>query len=125
MSLVARHLEANGIPTLCLGSALDIFGAGQPPRAVFIDYPLGHSTGKPFDESDQADIVRAALRGFETLRQPGEIITLPNAWNSDDAWRESASSTQGEDTRQARDEAPQFQFPADRVAAIASGAVTN
>ena len=122
MSLIARHLEAHGIPTLCLGSALDILRAGKPPRAVFVDYPLGHSAGKPFDESDQRGVVGAALRALETIRQPGTVESLPNVWGSDE-WRETASSSLGGDTRQPRDETPQFQLPADRKAAIESGAL--
>ncbi|MGE0861143.1 MAG: hypothetical protein AB7I01_16740 [Gammaproteobacteria bacterium] len=121
VSLVARHLEANGIPTLCLGAARDIFLAGRPPRAVFVDYPLGHSAGRPFDSQDQYAVVSAALRGFASLTTPGGLLTLPNRW-PDDAWRAEASSTEGKDTRQPRDETPQFQFPADRDAAIKSGA---
>jgi len=119
--LVARHLEAHGIPTLVLGSALDIFAAGRPPRGLFVDYPLGHSSGKPFDAADQLRIVRAAVQGFERLQGPGEILQLPADWGSDD-WRLQAGATKGEDTRQPRDESPQFERPGDRAAAIASGA---
>lgn len=123
MCLVARHLEAHGIPTLCLGSALDILAAGRPPRAVFVDYPLGHTAGRPFDREDQLRLVRAAVTGFERLRSPGELLWLPQRWG-DDAWRAEAGSTQGRDTRQPRDETPQFQYPADREAAISSGALS-
>jgi len=123
VSLVARHLEANGIPTLCLGSALDIFQSARPPRAVFVDYPLGHSAGRPFDAADQRAILRAALDAFATLSSPGEIRVLPNRWDTDESWRDDAGRTRGGDTRQARDETPQFQFPADRDAALASGAL--
>lgn len=121
MCLVARHLEANGIPTLCLGSAFDVFAAGRPPRASFVDYPLGHSAGKPFDPADQQDIVRAALRGFETITQAGEIQVLPNRWDASGQWREEAARTRGIDTRQPRDETPQFQHADDRTAACARG----
>jgi hypothetical protein len=121
--LVARHLEANGIPTLCLGAARDILTAGRPPRAAFVDYPLGHTSGKPFDRDDQLSVVRGALAGFETLSEPGHIVTLPNRWD-DDAWKAEAGSTRAEDTRQPRDTTPQFQDPADRDAAIASGALS-
>lgn len=121
--LVARHLEANGIPTMCVGSAFDILSAGRPPRATFIDYPLGHTAGKPFDTEDQLGILRAALRGFETLRAPGEIQTLPNRWDESEEWRRQDGRSDGADTRQPRDETPQFQFPADREAARASGAL--
>ena len=122
VSLVARHLEANGIPTMCLTSALDIIEAGRPPRATFVDYPLGHTAGKPFDELDQLGILRATLRGFEALTEPGGMHRLPNVWG-EESWRAAASSTVGEDTRQPRDETPQFQFPADRLAALACAAL--
>jgi hypothetical protein len=123
VSLVARHLEANGIPTLCVGSALDILAAGRPPRAVFVDYPLGHSAGKACDAADQDGIVLAALRGFETFTTPGQLETLPNRWDDSGAWQQAAASSDGGDTRQARDETAQFQFAGDRDAAIASGAL--
>ena len=109
------------MPTLCLGSALDIFSAGRPPRAAFVDYPLGHSSGKPFDAQDQLRIVRAAVAGLESLRAPGEILRLSGDWVRDD-WRAQAGASKGEDTRQPRDEQPQFERPGDREAAIASGA---
>ena len=120
--LVARHLEAHGIPTMCLGSAIDILQAGRPPRATFVDYPLGHSSGKPFDATDQLSIVRAALAGFASIDTSGVIQVLDNRWG-EDGWRAEASSTQGQDTRQPRDETPQFQLPADRDAAVLSGAL--
>ena len=119
MCLIARYLEAHDIPTLCLGSALDILEAGKPPRAAFVDYPLGHSAGKPFDLADQEDIVHRALTGFEDIKIPGGVITkLENTWD-DGLWRAEASSTEGSDTRQPRDTTPQFQFAEDRAAAMA------
>jgi hypothetical protein len=119
--LVARHLEANGIPTMCLGSALDILGSGRPPRATFVDYPLGHTAGKPFDAADQLGIVRAALHGLETMTQPGVVHRLPNRWDAQGEWQQSAGQATGGDTRQPRDETPQFQEEADRLAAFAGG----
>ena len=108
---------------MCLASALDIIRAGQPPRATFVDYPLGHTAGKPFDPRDQLSIIRGALSGFEAITVPGEILTLPNRWDADEEWQYDAASTEATDTRQARDETPQFQFADDRLAAIASGAL--
>lgn len=123
--LVARLLEANGIPTVCLGSALDILESGRPPRAAFVDYPLGHSAGKLFDPADQLGIARSALRVLETATAPGAIVTLPNRWDEAGDWKQEASRSRGGDTRQARDESPQFQLEADREAAIASGALAR
>ena len=123
MSLIARYLEANGLPTMCLGSALDILAAGKPPRATFVDYPLGHTSGKPFDDNDQLDVVRAALRGFETMTRPGQITQLSKVWSPDESWRKALGRSSGADGREPRSERPQFQFEADRVAAIAAGAL--
>jgi hypothetical protein len=120
--IIARHLEGQGIPTMCLGSAHDIFEAGRPPRATFVDYPLGHSSGKPFDEADQLGVVRAALRALETMTRPG-IQVLPNRWDASDGWKAEAGRTRGPDTRRPRDESPQFQLESDRDAARASGAL--
>jgi hypothetical protein len=110
---------------MCLGSALDIFESGRPPRATFVDYPLGHSAGRPFDPADQLGIIRAALRGFETMTQPGQVQRLPNLWDAQGGWEKEAGRAKGADTRQPRDETPQFQHAADREAALASGALRD
>ena len=108
---------------MCLGSAFDIFEAGRAPRATFVDYPLGHTSGKPFDPSDQLGIVRAALLGLETMASPGQIRQLANRWDASGEWRADAMRADAGDARQPRDETPQFQHPADRQAARASGAL--
>ena len=123
VSLIARYLEENGLPTVCLGSALDIVAAANPPRAAFVDYPFGHTAGKPFDPIDQRDVVRQALLGFETVTEPGQIRHLGNVWSSDESWRKSAGHSSGADGREPRSEQPQFQFEADREAALAAGAL--
>ena len=74
------------------------------------------------DRDDQLAVVKAALQGFNTLTQPGQMLTLPNRWDNDD-WIADAGSNQGDDTRQPRDESPQFQLAADREAALAAGAL--
>ena len=119
MCLIARHLEGLGIATVVAGSALDILQAGQPPRSVFVDYPLGHSAGKPGDLTDQRAIVAGALAGFASLDIAGQIVSLPNRW-VDDGWRTEASSTVARDTRQPRDDSPQWQHDGDRIAAGAA-----
>lgn len=107
---------------MVMGSALDILEAGRSPRATFIDYPLGHTVGRPFDPVDQLAIVREGLRGFETMPPTARIQTLAHRWDAD-GWQTEAESADATDTRQPRDETPQFQFPEDRLAALASGAI--
>ena len=86
MSLTARHLEENGIPTVVLGSGKDIVEHCAVPRFLFVDYPLGNSTGRPFDADDQRSIVDLALRVIETATMPRTTVQAPNRWPNDD-WR--------------------------------------
>ena len=123
MSLVARHLEAHGIPTLCLGSALDIIESGQPPRSVFVNYPLGHTSGKPFDPTDQRVITQAAIRQFGAIDAPGTVVHLSHRWTDDDEWIRAAANPEAGDVRQARDNSPRYQTAEDRRLAEALGAV--
>jgi hypothetical protein len=83
-------VEAAGIPTLCMTSALDITRAVNPPRAVFVNFPLGHQTGKPHQPDLQRQIVRDAMSAFETIDQPATIVQLPYVWDANDrAWEET------------------------------------
>src|SRR5690349_135556 len=102
---------------MILGAALDILEAGNPPRAVFLDYPLGHSSGRPEDPADQYAVTRAAIEAFATITAPGTILRLPNRWDASQAWRAEAGRSSGADTRQPRDTSPQYQLADDRVAA--------
>lgn len=72
-----------GIPTVYVTSARDISELVRPPRAVFVDFPLGHQTGKPFDRQIQKSIVRDTLSVLETATEPGQIVDLPYAWSDE------------------------------------------
>lgn len=89
MSLVARHLEANGIPTVILGSARDVVEHCGVPRFAFTDFPLGNPCGSPWDQAQQSEVVAAALGLFEEARAPRTTVPLPQRWPGDDSWRES------------------------------------
>ncbi|MCS6926353.1 MAG: hypothetical protein NZ578_10690 [Candidatus Binatia bacterium] len=122
MGLIARHVEAAGIATLCMSSALDITRAVNPPRAAFLDYPLGHTTGKPNEPELQRAILVAALEAFDSLQTPGSVKILPFRWSEDDEWKRTAM-LEG-DTRLPRFDTPQYQTEEDRLRAEASGAAT-
>ena len=115
VGLIARHAEAAGIPTLSMTSALDITRAVNPPRAAFLDYPLGHTTGKLHEPELQREILVQALDGFTSLTTPGSIKTLPFRWSEDDAWKRMAMM-EG-DTRIPRHDTPQYQTEEDRIRA--------
>ena len=76
-------------------SALDITHAVNPPRAVFVNFPLGHQTGKPHQPDLQRQIVSDALAAFETISRPGTIVELPYVWDPDDRRWEDTDYTDG------------------------------
>jgi hypothetical protein len=116
VGLVARQIEASGIPTICLSSAFSITAAVNPPRAVFIDFPLGHTAGEAQDVELQRSIMLDTLDAAQSISRPGEIRTLPYRWSDGNAWKEAAMRT-GADDRTVRDDEPQYQYPEDRAAA--------
>jgi len=76
-------------------SALDITQAVKAPRAVFVNFPLGHQTGRPNDPAIQRAIVRDAMRAFETIATPGQIVELPYVWDANDRIWETRDYTRG------------------------------
>lgn len=86
MSLTARHLEENGIPTVVLGSARDIVEQAGVPRFVFTDFPLGNPCGAPGNREMQHAIVGMALDLLETAKFPGTTVKTPFRWGVDN-WR--------------------------------------
>ena len=104
-----------GLPTLILGSALDILKAGRPPRAKFVNYPLGFESGRFEDRQNQFDVVVEALRGFDEMTTPG-IDPLPFEWLP--GWEMVDERERGKlDHRSPRTTTPQFQTEEDRLMA--------
>jgi hypothetical protein len=120
MALVARELEAQGISTVCLVSALDIVRSVNPPRAVFLDYPLGHTAGRPGDAQEQYEIARRALGALETMTVPGTVDPLPYAWAGDEQWKRDIVEKDAGDVRPPRDATPRYQTEEDRELAARS-----
>ena len=86
VSLAARHLETNGIPTVICGSARDIVEQAGVPRLLFTDFPLGNPTGGPYDVPMQRSITSMALDLFESATAPATTVQAPFAWDGD-RWR--------------------------------------
>ena len=87
MSLVSRHLEENGIPTVIMGAAKDIVEHCGVPRFLFSDFPLGNSAGKPHDAESQAQTLELALRVLETAPGPRTTVQSPQRWSDDASWK--------------------------------------
>ena len=89
MSLVARHLESEGISTVVIGSARDIVEECGVPRFLFVDFPLGNPCGKPWDIPMQQALIGSAFDLLEKSWQPRTTVQADFAWTSDgnDFWR--------------------------------------
>ena len=77
------------MPTVILGSALDIVEHCGAPRFAFTDFPLGNPCGQPYDRAVQRETVAAALALFEQASAPRTTLRLPGHWQGDEQWRES------------------------------------
>ena len=89
MSLVARHLESEGISTVVIGSARDIVEECGVPRFLFVDFPLGNPCGKPWDVAMQKALICEAFDLLVNSWQPRTTVQSTFAWtvNENDLWR--------------------------------------
>ncbi len=105
-----------------MSSARSITASVNPPRAVYLDFPLGHTAGKAEDLAGQRHVMIDTLRALETIQVPGTIVPLKYRWSDDDEWKETAMRPRKDETgrkvtsddRTARLDTPQYQLDADR-----------
>lgn len=133
VGLIARQLEAVEIPTVGFTSARTITASANQPRGVFVDLPLGHTTGLPNDPEGQRLILTEGLTAAAAITVPGTIVDLPYRY-VDDEWkanplgwsrkRQNAAAAGGGSTRESsgdsrtpRSDDPVWQSDDDRLAA--------
>jgi D-proline reductase (dithiol) PrdB len=87
VSLIARHLESHGIPTVIMGCAKDIVEGVGAPRFAFSDFPLGNAAGKPGDVESQAFTMEFALNVLESAPGPRTTVQSPLRWTDDPSWK--------------------------------------
>jgi hypothetical protein len=87
VSLVARHLEANGIPTVVIGSAFDVVEQCGVPRFLFTDFPLGNPCGPPWRRDLQRVIVEQGIGLLASATAPRITVRSAVQWPNDDDWR--------------------------------------
>jgi len=110
-----------------MSSARSITAAANPPRAVYLDYPLGHTSGKPHDADNQIAIMQDTLHALATIDAPGTIVDLDYEWRTDDAWKDLVMRPRSEpndkserthaDDRVQRFDTPQYQSDEDAAGA--------
>ena len=87
LSLVARHLEANGISTVLMGCAKDIVEHCGVPRFLFSDFPLGNAAGRPRDRASQEQTLALALRVLESAPAGRTTVQSPLRWSESHDWK--------------------------------------
>jgi hypothetical protein len=92
VGLIARHLEAHGIPTVIMGCAKDIVEHCGVPRFLFSDLPLGNAAGKPFDVASQRYTLELALRVLESAPGPRTTVQSPLQWSDEASWKQAFSN---------------------------------
>ena len=95
-------------------SAWSITAAVNPPRAAFLDFPLGHTSGPPERPAEQLEIIRDALGLFESVEESGTIVALDHDWGT--PWKHDRASMVG--IASARLDSPQYQSVDDHRAAV-------
>jgi hypothetical protein len=83
VGLVARAIEAVGIPTVTLNMVWAYQILVGMPRVAAIEHPFGRPYGDVGDVERQRQVVQAALELFETAEAPGEVAHLPFRWHQD------------------------------------------
>ena len=81
MGLVAREIEAAGIPTVTLNMLWPFQKLLGMPRVAAIEHPFGRPYGDVGDLKTQAAVLRAALAVFERATEPGHVEHLPFVWH--------------------------------------------
>jgi hypothetical protein len=83
-------IESLGIPTLVIGTVLDIMTKVPPPRAVFVDHPVGRTFGRPGEHRKHEEVLTLALAELSNFTEPGQIRDLHCQWNAggDRLWEE-------------------------------------
>lgn len=103
--LVARGLEARGIPCITMTALREMGEAFKPARSVFADFPLGATVGRPHDVQMQRDVLRSTLTVADAPVSPWQITQVPQVWSADRAWEADVRALyadRGKDVHRAR-----------------------
>jgi D-proline reductase (dithiol) PrdB len=103
--LVARGLEAQGVPCITMTALREMGEAFKPARPVFADFPLGATVGRPHDAQMQREVLRSTLAVADSPVSPWQITDLPQVWSADRSWEDEVRALyadRGKDVHRAR-----------------------
>ncbi|MCH9674651.1 MAG: hypothetical protein K0U93_24640, partial [Gammaproteobacteria bacterium] len=115
MSAIAHFIESAGIATATISLVREHSAAMQPPRSLWVTFPLGRPLGMPHDASFQHGVLRA-LMGLTTAGEGPVLrdydVDLPQssdgAGDTQSTWAcpvSFPSTTKASDTLESRIEA--------------------
>ncbi len=67
---LAHYFEAEGFSTVLVGFVREHIEAYRPPRALWLDFPMGRPLGRPNDPPCQMKVIRAAFALFDAQSGP-------------------------------------------------------
>jgi len=92
-AVLARALEARGLPTLMLSTLRDISEAYRPPRTALVDYPIGSPCGRVSDPEHQRATLRDALTcPLDTTTPQLHVVDLPYQADGGREWIETVQA---------------------------------
>jgi len=80
VALLARFLEAGGIPTVTITMLPELTRLVGAPRALAVRFPFGAPCGDPGNRDLQRAVLREALDLLAAAREPGTIVPSRHSW---------------------------------------------
>lgn len=80
MPVLARWIEAAGIPTVVVTMMPSVAEERRAPRIVGVEFPFGHAFGMPNDRAMQRRVLELALRVLAGASVFGTRVDYDQAW---------------------------------------------
>ena len=80
MPVLARWIEAAGIPTVVVTMMPSVAEERRAPRIVGVEFPFGHAFGMPHDRAMQRQVLELALRVLAGASAFGTRVDLDAEW---------------------------------------------
>lgn len=78
--LLARTIEAGGIPTITLAVFEEVARNVNPPRALILPHPRGATLGEPKNRDMQSRVLKKAFSMLETATHGGTVERYDTGW---------------------------------------------
>jgi hypothetical protein len=78
--VLARWIEAAGIPTVVVTMMPAVAAERRAPRIVGVEFPFGHAFGMPGDKGMQRQVLELALRVLAGAGASGTRVDVDQEW---------------------------------------------